>query len=265
MNLSMTVMNVSDGSPPPPSGPPPPGPLPAAHLVALVVLSLGGAISNSLLLAVIGCSRSLRTLSTVFLVLLTLADLAVCLSALPLTSAALPGAPNQPWTTVPYACDTAGVFYILFRWTSLLSVSVISIDRCVAIRAPLRYPKLLTKQRAAVTVLVLLGATGVLSILPVAGVGRYAYSPGGGLCTPDYPHSPAYGLLLLVGASCLPLVVTFVAYGVVAEVALRTAKRGKIVCDEVSCSYVASRRDEVKPVQTLATITGMSVSLTLFN
>ena len=220
----------------------------------LTVTSLTGLLGNLLVIVVVSLSRSLHNVTSVFVVLLAASDISVCTAVIPMSGLALMA--NRTWPMSDSVCVAAGVAYVMFRWTSILTLMLISVERCIGIRLPLHYPKILTPRVAAGLITVVVCYALFIALLPTFGLGRYGFSTTKGLCAPDYAASHVHTLITLVGSSCLPLCVTLLMYAAIAQVALRTAKRGTIVCDENNCKYVPSKKAEIKAVKTLSIITG---------
>lgn len=97
-----------------------------------------------------------------------------------------------------------GVVLTLLTLMSLHSVVLISVDRFVFIKKPLRYHKLVTVKRTLLAVVVVWLLCLGLSLPPLVGVGNIAYSQALSNCILNIHVERGY-TLLLVGEAILPL------------------------------------------------------------
>ncbi len=106
-------------------------------------------------------------------------------------------------------CKTAVVLTILIA-QSLYSVSLLSIDRFLFIKKPLRYHKIVTIKKVTPAILVTWVISISIGLPPLFGVGQINYSQALFHCTLDIHKQPVY-TLILVFASLPPLLVFIVS------------------------------------------------------
>lgn len=139
-------MNVSMNSPPEPETSP-------GHLVAgcvLTVISLGSVLGNVSLWIVICRDRELRTITNVFILGLTTADLFVSVINMPVTIISL-FVGEWPWSDG--LCRFFGFTNMLTLVTSVMSLCNISINRYVMVCKPIYFKRIYTKRNAALMIL----------------------------------------------------------------------------------------------------------------
>ena len=107
--------------------------------VPLMLLSI---IGNSLVLAVILRTPSLRSASAVFLCNLAISDLLVGLVVQPVYIA------NEFTSSVSPLNHAENSLSVLACGVSLVTMTALSVDRCLALHCHMRYPNLMTQKRA---------------------------------------------------------------------------------------------------------------------
>lgn len=132
----------------------------ACFLCLVIVITVSG---NSFALVVFRLSRKLRNVASYFIINRCISDLFVALFSMPFwISYLLTGWPSRKSGAVYTIWICFDIFY--GTW-SIISLAVMSIERCVCIVHPDKYEKLLTKHRAWLAVSFVLGYSTFTSAL----------------------------------------------------------------------------------------------------
>ena len=86
----------------------------------------------------------------------------------------------------PTLCRINGFLGMLFCLTSILTLSILSLDRYVCIVKPLRYEELITLERIKIVLLLQWIFSAVIAAVPLSGWGDYIFYPQKGFCFIDY-------------------------------------------------------------------------------
>ena len=113
-----------------------------------------------------------------------------------------------------------GVIVPILSFLSLYSVALMSVDRLVYIKRPLRYNDIVTLKRTALAITLTWLLCTAASLPPLFGFGEINFLPSVATCTLDL-HSNAYYILLMVGVALLPLLLLVVASLWVVRIAYR--------------------------------------------
>ena len=188
----------------------------AYGLIAVVAV-----VGNAIVLAAIGHSRNMHTVTNFFIANLSAADALIGLFSIPFQFQA---ALLQRWDLPNLLCKVAPFVKEVSVSVSVLALVVVSIDRYVAVLHPLRRR---VSRRAAAAVMVTVWLTGVASGLPSAVIFRVLSvpvvygdeeGPRKPLCTASFPRfggidtGPTYRLLLAALQYFVPLVVICFTY-----------------------------------------------------
>ncbi|XP_023676251.2 opsin 4b [Paramormyrops kingsleyae] len=187
----------------------------AHYTIASVILAVGitGMVGNFLVMYAFCRSRSLRTPANMFIINLAIADFLMCITQTPIffiTSM------HKRWIFGETACELYAFCGALFGICSMITLTVIAVDRYVVITRPLASIGVLSHRRA----LLILAATWGYSLgwsLPPF-FGWSAYVPEGLLtsCTWDYmtftPSVRAYTMLLFIFVFFIPLFIIMYCY-----------------------------------------------------
>lgn len=121
-------------------------------------------IGNLLVCIAVAMNKKLRSVSNMFIVSLSLADLLVG------TIVMIPAAISeifQEWILAESFCSVWAGFDVMLSSASILNVCLISLDRYIAIMSPLRYKVLMTYKRAFGMLAVAWGIAVVASFIPL--------------------------------------------------------------------------------------------------
>ncbi|XP_028983217.1 melanopsin-A isoform X2 [Betta splendens] len=187
----------------------------AHYTIGSVILAIGitGLVGNFLVIYAFSRSRSLRSPANMFVINLAVTDLLMCVTQTPtffITSM------NRRWIFGERACELYAFCGALFGICSMITLTVIAVDRYFVITRPLSSIGVLSRKRA----LLILTAAWTYSLgwsLPPF-FGWSAYVPEGLMtsCTWDYmtftPSVRAYTMLLFIFVFFLPLFIIICCY-----------------------------------------------------
>ena len=113
-------------------------------------------------------------------------------------------------------CQT-GIFVIILPWVSLHTLALISVDRFIYLKRPMKYSTIVTKWRMFVTIAVIWVFCTVLALPPLFGFGEINFSYTVATCVPilvgetHIAPNYYYAMLLLAEVS-IPITILFVMY-----------------------------------------------------
>ncbi|XP_024153026.2 melanopsin-A isoform X1 [Oryzias melastigma] len=204
----------------------------AHYTIGSVILAIGitGIVGNFLVIYAFSRSRSLRTPANMFIINLAITDLLMCVTQSPIFFTT---SMHKRWIFGEKGCELYAFCGALFGICSMITLTVIAIDRYFVITRPLTSIGVLSRKRA----LLILSAAWAYSLgwsLPPF-FGWSAYVPEGLLtsCTWDYmtftPSVRAYTMLLFIFVFFLPLFIIIYCYVFIFR-AIRSTNRavGKI-------------------------------------
>lgn len=121
---------------------------------------------------------------------LTAADLLVCVFVMPLIIIAGFSEEFIFGTSDYTRCKVcqAGITLVALTFFSLFILALISLDRCIYIKLPLRYYKLVTPRKTLTSVMITFILSISISVLPLFGFGDIYYDPPTFTCTPRFEH-----------------------------------------------------------------------------
>uniref|UniRef100_A0A3Q3QVZ6 G-protein coupled receptors family 1 profile domain-containing protein n=1 Tax=Monopterus albus TaxID=43700 RepID=A0A3Q3QVZ6_MONAL len=224
----------------------------AHYTIGSVILAIGitGMVGNFLVIYAFSRSRSLRTPANMFVINLAITDLLMCVTQTPTFFAT---SMYKRWIFGEKACELYAFCGALFGICSMITLTVIAVDRYFVITRPLTSIGILTQKRALL-ILVAAWAYSLGWSLPPF-FGWSAYVPEGLMtsCTWNYmtftPSVRAYTMLLFTFVFFLPLFIIIFCYAFIFR-AIRTTNQavGKI---SGSVHSHGSSRDSVKGFQRL--------------
>ncbi|KAL1266801.1 hypothetical protein QQF64_002476 [Cirrhinus molitorella] len=192
--------------------------------LVLVLFIIFGVMGNILVILSVVCHRHLRSVTHYFIANLAVADLLLSSVVLPFSAASealdrwVFGRPLcNAWTALDVLCCTA----------SILSLCVISVDRCMAVSYPLRYPSLATGQRALAAVVALWALSAAISVGPLFGW-REPMPEDESVCRVN--EEPGYAIFSAACSFYVPLAVILAMYCrvyVVARKKTRSMSKGR--------------------------------------
>nr|VZI47393.1 unnamed protein product [Spirometra erinaceieuropaei] len=173
--------------------------------ILLVLLTIGTAGGNMLIMLAVFLVRKLRSPTNLLIVNLALTDFLVSILVMPFATAyQLLGY----WPFNQGICDLYNIFDVLLCTSSILSLCAISIDRYLAITRPLQYAAKRSPKRMLFMILITWLLSAAISIPPVFGWEK-KISPY--YC--GYSDELSYQIYATFTAFYIPLVVMLVLYG----------------------------------------------------
>ena len=205
-----------------------------------IILILGTVFGNTLIIAAFSLYERIRTVTNYFLVSLACTDLCVALFSMPVWVAYLLTGPawvlgaslSRVWTMVDILIGTA----------SIMNLMVISFDRVLCIKHPLRYNLWMTTRKVTVIICFV-----------------WLYSFGVAVSSFFLYHKPIFNLIATVACFCVPLLVITTAYSVIFRVALRQMKQIHATTPAQYPRRNSSFLKELKAAKTLAVVVGAFV------
>ena len=188
-------------------------PLGIATGTTILVFFLLGLPSNTLIIASILLQKLYLETTHLLLFSLACADTLMCLLVMPLIITAgfagefIIGSSDYARCKV---CQT-GVIYVAITMFSLHLLALLSFDRFMFVKFPLRYDELLTRRAVIVTVIAISVLSILLGVLPLFGVGEIYFNTMSFVCAPrfdnrtDVTENIYYLILLVLEALVLPV------------------------------------------------------------
>lgn len=187
----------------------------AHYTIGSVILAIGitGMVGNFLVIYAFSRSRSLRTPANMFIINLAITDLLMCITQSPIFFTT---SMHKRWIFGEKGCELYAFCGALFGICSMITMTVIAIDRYFVITRPLTSIGVLSRKRALLILAVAWAYSLGWSLPPF--FGWSAYVPEGLLtsCTWDYmtftPSVRAYTMLLFIFVFFLPLFIIIYCY-----------------------------------------------------
>eukprot|EP00795_Rhopilema_esculentum_P013572 gene13572-4461_t len=168
--------------------------------ITLLISELIGIVGNTFVLIIIArVLQHRKSIPNILILLLTILDLA----SLPLTyTQALLSYANAEYIGGQTACDYHSTIITFCKYASILVISLISLDRFIAMSYPFCYKDHLLydetrKYRLAALLLPLFAVTGIVSMLPLLGMSRNVLQYPGSYCLFDIRHNTTLSAVLL--------------------------------------------------------------------
>ncbi|XP_066507878.1 histamine receptor H2b [Hoplias malabaricus] len=232
-------------------------------LVAFITLTIGG---NVLVCLAVGTSRRLRQISNCFIVSLALTDLLLGLLVLPLTATL--ELRSGRWSLGGTFCNIYISVDVMLCTASIFTLLAISVDRYLAISAPLEYSRRVTPLRVGVSISGIWIVSMTVAFVPiqlglntedfiVQNMGWEMGDEGKEGKTCRYEWNNNYVLLNASGTFFLPLLVMCGMYHRIFLVAREQARRIRAATPSFirSPSVVVTAREH-KATVTLAAVLG---------
>lgn len=173
-------------------------------VIALALLSFGTVLGNSIICFAITNHPSLRHVTYLSIFSLAIADLLAGLIAMP--SYILKKFEwDEPLQTI--VCDTFRSSYFLTGYASILSLSVISVERLVAIRNPLKHVTIVTRRRVILSLMFAWIDALVVSSLPFV-----PWDPNEPEKECNYNPTRWWSIMVIISNVMVPFLVIVVCY-----------------------------------------------------
>ena len=195
----------------------------ATILISNSVLIIPGNIINIMVLT------QLRNMNETTKLLL------LCLAVIDLTTGILnavfsvPSALTGQWLFGDGLCKFVGIMYPITCDSSLLALTLVCLDRYVAITRPLRYPQIVTLRRVVIC-LVVVSLSSPFFMYSLSTIrspfDNIVFKPDVASCLIDFPH-PCIAMrtiILFCGLVLLPLVAIYAIYARILYISYRAAK-----------------------------------------
>ncbi|XP_048844200.1 melanopsin-A-like [Brienomyrus brachyistius] len=217
----------------------------AHYTIGSVILAVGitGMVGNFLVMYAFCRSRSLRTPANMFIINLAVADFLMCVTQTPIFFIA---SMHKRWIFGEKVCELYAFCGALFGICSMITLTVIAVDRYVVITRPLASIGLLSHRRALLILAATWGYSLSWSLPPF--FGWSAYVPEGLLtsCTWDYmtftPSVRAYTMLLFIFVFFIPLFIIMYCYAFI----FRSIRETNKAVNEINKE---SKKDSMKKFQ----------------
>ena len=227
---------------------------------ALTLSTIFTLLGNSLVCLAIWRFRNLRTSTNYFVCSLAVADLLV--PPLRVVFIAISLFAGE-WLFGRTWCEISSMCGVLLCGASILHLCVISIERLIAIKWPLKYTNIVTLRRVAFTLVYIWIQSAVLSIFPVFGLAEHKFNPVLVECEIDWLRRPTLTILLMVFYFFFPTSIMMVAYALIFKEVRRSTTR--ISGLETQRSTLKTRRKisflfmlrEIKAVKVLGVVIGV--------
>ena len=158
-----------------------------SNAVLSAIIALGGIVGNSTIITAFFRRKALRNVNNVFLVQLAFVDLTKAVFILPVkvyTNLSLLSNQRhkEPCFDLGYYCKISGFISTITFIHSALLLAAIGVVRYVKMVRSVSFNSIFSRRNTACYCLILALPTIILALLPVTGVGLYAYSPYHGVC-----------------------------------------------------------------------------------
>ncbi|CAL4131331.1 unnamed protein product, partial [Meganyctiphanes norvegica] len=178
-----------------------------------IIIGLMSVTGNTLVLWIFGTTRNLQSGTNMLTMNLAASDLGMMVTQFPVLVA---NCYNQKWTLGPTACEIYGFCGALFGTVSIITLSLIAIDRYYAITDPFVGWRL-SQGKAWLWILGTWFYGTIWCVPPILGWNQYVLEGFLTSCSFDYlsddPWTRGYVYFLMVGAYILPLTIIIACYG----------------------------------------------------
>lgn len=187
-------------------------------MVVFLFFVVFGVMGNMLVIISVACHRQLHSVTHYFIANLAAADLLLSSVVLPLSASS---EALGRWVLGRVLCGVWASLDVLCCTASIFNLCVISVDRCLAVSFPLRYPCLATRRRAVGAMVGIWIASVGISVGPLFGW-REPMPDDESVCNVN--EDPGYAIFSAACSFYVPLTVILVMYCKVYMVARRKAR-----------------------------------------
>ncbi|CAM4730322.1 unnamed protein product [Leuciscus chuanchicus] len=186
--------------------------------LVLMLFIIFGVMGNILVILSVACHHNFRSVTHYFIANLAVADLLLSSVVLPFSAAS---EALGRWVFGRHLCNAWTALDVLCCTASILSLCVISVDRCIAVSYPLQYPSLATSRRALAAVAALWALSAAISVGPLFGW-REPMPEDESVCRVN--EEPGYAIFSAACSFYVPLAVILSMYCRVYVVARRKTR-----------------------------------------
>lgn len=207
-------------------------------IVSLIIIVIVAAVCGNILVCLaILLNKRLKKTTNYFIFSLAISDLMTALFSMPFDVETYLH-PYQ-WKGGEFLCNFWTFMYLIAAPTSILNLMAVSMDRYLAISAPLKYYTVMTPKLALLIIAIIWLYSLTFTTAGMVGWPFYEHSVIGGLCA--FNITPSYSVVSSAVNFILPTVIMCVIYYHIYKIASAHARR--IAKQEVTTS-VASNSNE---------------------
>ena len=211
-----------------------------------LLIIIAAFFGNLLIIFVIFRNRGLRTVTNMFLVGLSVADILTASLVMPFTASIFI---NSNWVFSDAACKFQGVFILCLVWTSLHMVTLMAVNRYFCVLRPRLYRKWFTERFTIAMIGIVCVVPFILTISPyITGLVSYIFRPGKAACFMTFDPARrlgkiAYTFFLLLIYTIIPMALIAVCYykvfrmvkqhAVAAKNTIRSRQSGSLSSEEL--------------------------------
>lgn len=189
----------------------------ASFVIFILILDVCG---NCLVIGAILRYRRLRTITNYFIISLAVSDLLIAALSMPFRIHHTLRSLN--WDLGGTICEFWVFVDLLCSCASITNLSLISIDRFLALTFPLSYRSIMTKCRAIAAIAFVWGYSGLLASLSFMNWSADAFTSAIGECKKNDRY---YYTFAITAGFFLPLIILVINYSMVFKVAFTQAKK----------------------------------------
>ncbi|CAH3042667.1 unnamed protein product [Pocillopora meandrina] len=189
----------------------------ASFVIFILILDVCG---NCLVIGAILHYRRLRTVTNYFIISLAVSD--VLIAALSMPFRIHHTLNYMCWDLGQILCEVWVFVDLLCSCASITNLSLISIDRFLALSFPLSYRSIMTKSRGFAAITFVWGYSGLIAALSFTGWSPDAETISSNECKKSDPY---YYLFAITAGFFLPLTILVINYSMVFKVAFTQAKK----------------------------------------
>lgn len=208
------------------------------YAALMVLSSLASVCGNVLLLLVLLLNRDLQTDALGLTLSFSISDLVLGLSIIPLGAHGSLARPAG-YPSDGAFCQASGFVFLLLQTSSIHSLTWATVHKFTEIVFALSHRSLWTAWRTRLVLAAVWTFCLASAAMPLLGFGGYAYSEARFLCCLSF--SPAHACFVaawVVVGIVAPILTTCSLYAYIVYVAVKQARRGTFMCNELHCFYV---------------------------
>ncbi|KAM9804178.1 5-hydroxytryptamine receptor 1D [Neosynchiropus ocellatus] len=191
-------------------------------VVLVVLMCLGAVTGNTLVIAIIAATKSLRSVTSVLIMNLAVSDLLVGVAVMPFVALSIL---NNGWWTCNELCLYVGYTSTVYCTASVLTLAAIALDRYHSIMDCLRYSSRCTLWRTSAVVLWIWLQALATSCPPLLGWSSISLAVPMYSCAVNWAVSPSYTSFMVTVSYFLPAAVILFCYVKIIKVARGHARR----------------------------------------
>ncbi|XP_071485322.1 probable G-protein coupled receptor [Diadema antillarum] len=216
------------------------------EMVLMVAINLFAIVANTLVLVILAKTPALHTLTHFFVANLCTLDLLCSVTVIPFSIVAYG---MGEWRLGETYCEVNGFSNTFFATASILTLSVISVERYYSIAHPMVYAAKMTIKRTVLLLVYIWAQSAILSVPPLLGLNSYSFNANRGHCTFVWEQTVrhiVYVVALALLCFVIPGGVVIVTYFKVFHIAREAARQ---VCPLPSVeNYGSTTRRDVPTV-----------------